>query len=423
MSVFLTTVMITTLFSIVSISSDASENSFSDAANYTIGKQVSGNISNSNTKDYYKFTLKKSGRIEIVAVSFMEQIGYSVYDSNFSLVDSENQWWDHSKKFGYYQRYKNLTSGTYYFVIKKLQGIGDYNFSINYVSANESFGESQSKHNNSFNDACKIKLNKKYVGQIAENDVTDFYKFELSSSGKIKILAKSHMYWVSYEIYDSSYKRISIKNILSSNNTGVGTYNESIKLKSGTYYFVVSKYISYTGVYNFKISPPPVAPTSVKLNYKKVTTNVGKKLTLKATISPSNATSKTVKWSSSNRKIASVNKKGVVKAVKKGSAVITCVTSNGKKASCKVKVNAEVAAKSIKLNYKKVSLTSGKTVTLKATFSPSNTTNKVLKWTSSNNKIASVNKNGKIKAVKKGNTVITCTTSNGKKAYCKVSVK
>ncbi|MBR1629519.1 MAG: Ig domain-containing protein [Lachnospiraceae bacterium] len=78
---------------------------------------------------------------------------------------------------------------------------------------------------------------------------------------------------------------------------------------------------------------------SVKLNKSKATIRQGESLSLKATISPSTETTKTVSWKSSDAKIASVSKTGVVKGKKAGSVTIKAVTMDGKKtASCSVKV-------------------------------------------------------------------------------------
>ncbi len=95
-------------------------------------------------------------------------------------------------------------------------------------------------------------------------------------------------------------------------------------------------------------SSPTVAPTTesgatkpTKLTVKKkLTIRVGKKKTLKAKLSPMKISKAQAKltWKSSNKKIATVNKKGVVRAKKKGSCKITVRTVNGKKAVCRVKV-------------------------------------------------------------------------------------
>ncbi|MEY8234820.1 Ig-like domain-containing protein [Lachnospiraceae bacterium 66-29] len=76
----------------------------------------------------------------------------------------------------------------------------------------------------------------------------------------------------------------------------------------------------------------------------------------------------------------------------------------------------------MKLNRKSVILKVKKTLNLKATMSPKNSTD-MLTWKTSNKKIAKVDQFGKVTAVKKGRAVITVRTSSGKKATCKVTVK
>ena len=63
--------------------------------------------------------------------------------------------------------------------------------------------------------------------------------------------------------------------------------------------------------------------TKVKLNKTKSTMTIGKKQTLKATVTPKKASSKAVVWKSSNKKVATVTSKGVVKAKKEGTVTIT----------------------------------------------------------------------------------------------------
>ena len=87
--------------------------------------------------------------------------------------------------------------------------------------------------------------------------------------------------------------------------------------------------------------------TKVKLNKTKSTMTIGKKQTLKATVTPKKASSKAVVWKSSNKKVATVTSKGVVKAKKAGTVTITATAKDGsgKKASCKVTVKKASAAK------------------------------------------------------------------------------
>lgn len=79
------------------------------------------------------------------------------------------------------------------------------------------------------------------------------------------------------------------------------------------------------------------APKKVKLNKAKATLKVKEKLTLKASLTPSNAYT-TLTWTSSNKKVATVNSKGVVTAKKAGTAVITVRTKNGKTAKATITV-------------------------------------------------------------------------------------
>ena len=165
--------------------------------------------------------------------------------------------------------------------------------------------------------------------------------------------------------------------------------------------------------------------SKVALNTYSIKWPVGRQGTYKPTVSPSDATNKSLAWSSSNTKVATVDKNGKLKAVGAGTVTITCTAKDGsgKKATCKVTVYQPV--KSIKLNTSAISWNVGKSGTFKATVSPSNAANKSVSWKSSNTKVATVDKNGKLKAVGAGTATITCTAKdgNGAKATCKVTVK
>ena len=91
---------------------------------------------------------------------------------------------------------------------------------------------------------------------------------------------------------------------------------------------------------------PTVAVTGVSVSPTTLTLEKGKTSTLTATVTPSNATDKTVTWSSSNTSVATVTSAGVVKGVAAGSATITATTNDGgKKATCAVTVTAPKATK------------------------------------------------------------------------------
>ena len=168
----------------------------------------------------------------------------------------------------------------------------------------------------------------------------------------------------------------------------------------------------------------PVAPTGIKLNTTSVTMTAGTNYTLKATISPTNASSKSVSWSSSNTSVAAMASGGIIVAKKAGTATITAKTSNGKTATCKVTVKAAAAVPTgVKLNASLLTMTAGTNYTLKATVSPSNASNKTVYWSSNNSTVAGVLNGGVLVAKKPGTATITAKTSNGKTATCKVTVK
>ena len=90
-----------------------------------------------------------------------------------------------------------------------------------------------------------------------------------------------------------------------------------------------------------KVTAPIIEVTKVALNKKEVTLTVGETIQLTATITPTNASDKSVTWKSSNGSVASVSEKGLVKALKAGNSNITVKTANGKTATCQVKVVAK----------------------------------------------------------------------------------
>lgn len=163
-----------------------------------------------------------------------------------------------------------------------------------------------------------------------------------------------------------------------------------------------------------------------------VLTRTAKKLNptlkLKAKVLPDTAANKEVTWSSSKPKVVQVDKKtGKLTALKPGTAVITCKATDGTGVKAAIKVTVkDTLVNSITLNKKKASLKVGKTLQLKIKkIKPADAVNQEVKWKSSDKKIATVDKDGKITAKKPGTCEITCTAKDGSKVYvkCKVTVK
>lgn len=143
---------------------------------------------------------------------------------------------------------------------------------------------------------------------------------------------------------------------------------------------------------------------------------------LTAKINPSNATNQNITWSTSNSKIVSVDLAGNIKAIGSGTATIKVQTSDGNyEAVCKVTV-PDIKITKLTLNANKIQLVKGKTYQVKASFTPSNATNKKLKYTSDNKSVATVDSNGKITAKGLGTATIKVTTTDGSSKVASLSV-
>lgn len=151
--------------------------------------------------------------------------------------------------------------------------------------------------------------------------------------------------------------------------------------------------------------------------------------TAKINVKYSNTTPETTKvWASSNTKVATVDKNGVVKGVKAGKATITLTVQNPGDAQALV-LSKDVTVKqyvtSIKLNAKLKTIYNGKAFTLKATVNPKNAANKGVTYKSSNTRYATVTSKGVVKGIKPGTAYITVKAKDGSNKYakCKVVVK
>lgn len=259
---------------------------------------------------------------------------------------------------------------------------------------------------------CKVTVTKKI-------DVTSV---SLNKSSKTMNKGKTFQLKATISPSNASNKNVTWK----SNNTSVATVTSSglVTAKgNGTAKIIcTTKDGKYTAVCNITVK---TKVKGVTLNKDKLSLYLDGTSQLTATVSPKSATNKKVTWTSSDKSVATVNSSGKITAKSVGTAVITCTTKDGNyKASCIVTVSKYVKVKGVKLNKTSKTLYVSNTYKLKATVSPSNASNKAVKWSSSNKNVATVNSNGKVTAVGKGTATITCTTKNGSyKATCKITVK
>lgn len=149
-------------------------------------------------------------------------------------------------------------------------------------------------------------------------------------------------------------------------------------------------------------------------------------LDISATLTPANATDKSLEWSSSDPEVASIAPgaalHAVIKPLKPGKTTITATTKDGGfKADCEVTVKRHVSG--VSLSKSSLDLYVGETESLAATVAPEDASDKTVSWSSGNSAVASVS-NGKVTANKPGTAVIKVVTNDlSKEAACTVTVK
>ena len=168
-------------------------------------------------------------------------------------------------------------------------------------------------------------------------------------------------------------------------------------------------------------TPEEIPVSSVTLSQPTAEMLIGETLQLQVSISPSNATDKTVIWGSSKQSVATISNTGLVSAIAEGSSTITA-TAGGKSATCSIVVSKRVIeVTSIELNKNVLSLVEGDSETLIATVKPDDATDKTVSWSSSDDGIVSVDQAGKVTAIKGGEATITASAGD-KSAKCVVTV-
>ena len=136
---------------------------------------------------------------------------------------------------------------------------------------------------------------------------------------------------------------------------------------------------------------------------------VGGQVTVSAVVTPENATIQKVAWSSGNESIATVSEDGTVTGIKRGGGRIIATATDGSNIRANMTLKVVQNPEQVTLNKQELTIDVGKTAAIKATIEPKNTDNKKVIWTSSDESVAKVGRDGRIKAVAVGQCTITCT--------------
>lgn len=217
---------------------------------------------------------------------------------------------------------------------------------------------------------------------------------------------------------------------------GTDTAFEDKDLTSGKYVYTVKAIVDENDAdanfYSNSVSeeseaviiPESVTGIEVANDYQHMGLFVGGSGKIKYSVLPSNATNTNVTFKSLNEKVATVDANGVVTGVSEGNADIVITTEEGGfEAKCAVRVDGIDARGIERVGDKTVTMGLNQTRQLQVKITPSDTTNKNVQWTSSNNSVATVDSNGVVISKNSGSTIITATTHNGLKTEFFIEVE
>lgn len=190
-------------------------------------------------------------------------------------------------------------------------------------------------------------------------------------------------------------------------------------------YYIDGYYRTMDFYYDITIKSNTISVTRIAMSPESATMEIGETLQLTATPYPTNATNRSVNWTTENYSVASVSSSGLVTARGEGKVWIWARATDGSGAGnyCVVTVNAPTKISAIELSETEKTMNIGDEFTLSTSVLPGNAANKNVTWATDNSEVATVT-NGHITAVGPGYCNITCTAADGSgvSATCAVTV-
>ncbi len=173
----------------------------------------------------------------------------------------------------------------------------------------------------------------------------------------------------------------------------------------------------------YTVTANPIYVTKLKLSKSTDIINLRTADTLTATITPTNATDKNLRWVSSAPNVATVTN-GIISAVNIGTTTITAFSEDGAKSDSCIVTITPIAVTAVKVNKTTDSIAIGGVDVLSATTTPIYATDTNVQWTSSNTNIVTVDNNGLITGISKGAALVTAISEDsGKTSSCTVTVR
>ncbi len=282
---------------------------------------------------------------------------------------------------------------------------------LHVVAAGEAVIVCQSVLNPEFITYCNVTVLKAVTGISFDKHAIELYKGEDYRLSYVIRPTQASNIKVSLSTFDASVATATVSEDYSIvvKAVAAGKTNIMIMTDDGKYWDLV------------EVTVKQVA-TGVKMNYTDVTMSVGEFFDMTVTLTPADATERSLTWESLTPDVATVSSTGRITGLKAGNAIILAKTQNGQMAYCNVTVVESAIA--LRLDPAMATIEPGETLKIDPIFTPEGTTNKAVVWTSSDPSVATVNAAGMVTGIKGGVTVIECKTEDGGySAFCLLKVE
>jgi hypothetical protein len=309
-----------------------SAQTISVGSNWTTGHRSKGDA---DLLHQYQFTVPKDGKVTVTCKSVEKD--WTIYLKNADCTERYNYAaGGNSASFSEY-----VKAGTYgiFFGADYNSWEGDYQFKVEFTPVDCDVPEP----NNDFLSATPITLDQVKKGLLTDTNREDYFKIDLKTATSLQISTAGQESRSVY-IYDSNY-------VEKYRNSYSGNYTTEKYLAAGTYYIQIHGYADEGSPYTIKCSAVQYI-TGINLRGPIAIITRGKSMNLLASITPSDASQKTLQWSSNDRGVAAVSGNGTVTGKGIGYTTISASSMDGsnKSQSTTVVVKpAKIAMKSVKL--------------------------------------------------------------------------
>ena len=206
---------------------------------------------------------------------------------------------------------------------------------------------------------------------------------------------------------------------LERNGKRVGRAQINVKVVRG----VKKVTLSTAGLAIYEPDDPAITPLlEEELEYKVIAVAAGSTVNLSAVCTPMDASNKTVRFTTDDEGVARVMNNKALKAIQRGECDMTMTSADNPEATETFRILVTQPVKSIQIQAENKTVASGSTIRLTGECQPADASIKGIVWASKNPQIASVDSNGNVTGLKRGNAVITATAADGSGAKGNITI-